>query len=148
MRKSSMATRLFGTPVVPPVSNTYTGIARQPSRHPAAHRTSAQPFVLKRRKFASRSSKPWISFRGSQSQLGGKLQPERTSGLRIEVPLDDLAHMSIKLLFCLRDWSSDEAPTALRSKPGRNTSHVSERCFIPAIGFSGSASYSRLRPPG
>ena len=40
--------RVFGVPVVPPVSKTKTGLPASPFGHPALHRTAAQPLVLER----------------------------------------------------------------------------------------------------
>ena len=93
----------------------------EPARHPAVDGTSPQPFILKRRKFPQ-ILKAANLFLRVPAQLGREVQPERAPGRGVEMPLDDIAHMAIKLLFRLQDWSSDEAPTALRSKPGRNTS--------------------------
>src|SRR5207249_938456 len=69
-------------------------------RHPAANRSTAQPIVLELRElfqvleavdFASRIP----------GQFRGELEPKRTSGLRVEMPPDDFAHMRVELRFRL-----------------------------------------------
>src|SRR5262249_47490038 len=62
--------------------------------HPAANRASPQPVVLKGWEFSQiLEAVDFLS--GTPPQLGGELQPERASGLRTEMPLDDLPHVRI-----------------------------------------------------
>ena len=73
--------------------------AGKPLRHPPAHRPAPQPFVLERREFSQIFEAADLASR-VPTQLRRPLQPERTSCLRIEVPLDHLTHMGIELCLC------------------------------------------------
>src|SRR5580700_9621383 len=55
----------------------------------APHRTAAEPFVLKRRE-PPQVGEALDLLAGIPAQLGGKLQPERAAGFRIEMPLDNI----------------------------------------------------------
>src|SRR6266436_5718717 len=71
--------------------------------HPAANRTSAEPFILERREFSEIRKAVDVPSR-IPVQPGSKIQPERTTGFVIEMPLDDIPHMCIQpcvgFLYC------------------------------------------------
>src|SRR5262249_34476621 len=75
-------------------------LARQALRDPAPYRTAAQPLILKFGK--SLQVLEAVDFPARiPTQARGELQPERAPGGRIEMPLDDLAHVGIELVFSL-----------------------------------------------
>src|SRR6266849_1211546 len=63
--------------------------------HPAANRTSAEPLILEGREFSEIRKAVDLPSR-VPVQLGSKIQPERTAGFVIKMPLDDIPHMCIQ----------------------------------------------------
>src|SRR4029079_9133658 len=61
-------------------------------RNPAANRTAAKPLVLKQAELVE-IAEPAHLFQWVERELLRALEPEKTSGRRVEVPLDDLAHV-------------------------------------------------------
>src|SRR5262245_51802722 len=64
--------------------------------HPAPHGPAAQPIVLAQAELAQVLESADI-FSWVKAQLGSKLQPKRRSGVGIEVPAHDVAHMCVEL---------------------------------------------------
>ena len=95
MRKSSNATRVFGVPVVPPVSNTNTGLPASPfgiqrcTGPPRSHSSSNRPEL---REIAEAADLP----PRVPPELLRVIEPERTAGRGIEVPVHDLAHPGVE----------------------------------------------------
>src|SRR4029079_18437601 len=64
-------------------------------RNPAANRTAAKPLVLKQAELVE-IAEPAHLFQWVERELLRALEPEGNSGRRVEVPLDDLAHVLIE----------------------------------------------------
>jgi len=96
MRKSSIARRLLGTPVVPPGLEHEHGRAPPVPWAPSAGRAAAEPLVLKWRE-PSQVGEALDLLAGSQLSLAGEIQPERAASLGIEMPLDNIADVRVQL---------------------------------------------------
>src|SRR5215813_13381890 len=70
-------------------------LAPESLRQPASNRPAPQPFVFERRKFPEIIERTDLAPR-IPTELQSKLQPEGASGLGVEMPLDDLAHVRIE----------------------------------------------------
>ncbi len=71
------------------------GLVRQALGDPAPHRSAAQPLVLE----VAEHLQVGVGLdllTGIEAQFAGEVEPERTSGRRIEVPLHDLAHVVVE----------------------------------------------------
>ena len=90
-----MASRLLGIPGGAAGFKNVERFAGETFRQPALQRAATQPFVFERRKplqiLETANLTPRVP-----AQLCREVEPERTPGFRIEMPLDDLAHMGIE----------------------------------------------------
>ena len=86
--------RVFGTPVVPPVSNTNTGLPAEPARYPALDRAAAKPFVLEQIEMSK-----VVERLDALARFHELLVYSSQNGLpvaAIEVPRDDFPHPGIE----------------------------------------------------
>ena len=137
--------RVFGMPVVPPVSKTKTGLPASPcgtqrcTGPPRSHSSSNEPRRL-------RSLKPLISRARIPAELRRVVEPERTAGRRIEMPGDDLAHLGVErraggghlgLARARRNGSRHRA-VSIPTAPDALSRHVRRTC-APPLHHRGSA---------
>src|SRR5262249_29474328 len=74
-------------------------LALESLRQPASDGAAAQPLIFERRKL-SKVAKRVDLFSRIPTELRCEVEPERTSGLGVEMPGDDLAHVSVELGPC------------------------------------------------
>ena len=97
MRKSSIAMRLFGTPVRAAGLEDIDRLVGDALRHPAAHRPAAQPFVFEGAELLEVVEALDVVERIEVERLR-PLQPERAAGVWVEVPVHDLANVGVEPL--------------------------------------------------